>query len=211
MFRSSRLLVSLIALVAVFGAAVEAGAVTWHNTGDTAFTATGNGYLVGPNSTTVIMGCNGSDTTATVAAAPATGTTWAAMHLQTTVTGCRFSPISLVAMSCTSTFTAVQQDGLDVTGALASTCVMTASPTNVVCHFHGQRPATYHDATFPPTGYGYLTVPASNTLKATSGTAACPFGNGTTVPFPHERWSLTTASGATLPAGHTGPIITRTA
>jgi hypothetical protein len=211
MTRIARLFACLAALAAVLGGAATASAVTWHNNGDTAFSATGSAFIFGPNGTTVTASCLGSHLTGSAATGPVTGATWAALHLSQTVTNCKFSPFSATVMSCTYTFAATQQTGLDVTGALASTCVMTASPTNVACHFHGQRTALYHDPTFPGTGYGYLTVTAGGSMIATSGTSACPYGNGTAMPFPEERWTLTTASGSTFPTGHTGPIITRTA
>jgi hypothetical protein len=203
----SRLLVALIALAAALGGAASAGAVTWHNSGDTAFTALGGSYYLGPNGSGITSQCAGTDLTGTAATGPAVGAVWAAMHLTATVTNCKFSPFVTTQMTCTDTFTAVLQTGLDVTGSLDSTCTLYGSPTQVVCHIHGQRTALYHDT--PPTGYGYLTVLTGGTMVATNGpSTACPYGNGTALPWPEERWTLTAASGGPL---HTGPVITRTA
>jgi hypothetical protein len=206
--RVTHLLACLALLTAALGATSSSvGAVTWHNSGDTAFTATGPFFQIDATSFGFSLNCFGGTTVnATAATGPATGAVWSAMHVRTVSDDCRFVQAP-VALSCTSTFTALLQSGTNITGTLDTTCDIFANQgTTLVCHLAGQRPATYRN----PTGsaYGSFTVPASSSVIATNGQAACPFGPNTAVPWTHEQWTITAASGG--PAPHTGPILTRT-
>jgi hypothetical protein len=201
-------LLACLTLLAAFGATASAGAVTWHNSGDTAFSATGTAVQIHPASPSVPLICFGGTTsTATAATGPATGALWSAMHVTTNGHSCQFAQ-TLVDLSCTSTFTAVQQSGTSITGSLDTTCDITGrGTTTLVCHLQGQRPATYRNPT--ATAYGSFTLPAGTTVIATNGQAMCPLGQNTAVPWTHEQWTITTASGGPG-LMHTGPILTRT-
>jgi len=77
MSKSARLVVLIVSLLAVL--APSAHAVTWHNSGDTTFTATtilpGFGTL---SATGINMVCANHNITGTTGAAPFVGSTWTA-------------------------------------------------------------------------------------------------------------------------------------
>jgi hypothetical protein len=200
MSRIARLAVMVTALASLLGVmSATAGAVTWHNTGSTAFTATGGpGTLsIGSNN----LACTGSSATG---AAPALSTT------STIATGTIvFSPCNLVGQNtfvhCTYTLTGSTFSGGVTSGAADVTCDarLTAAPANSLCHISGSTPGTYTN----PSGStkGRLTISASTSLTVTNGNVSCPLGTGTGS-LTEQTLNVTNGTPTTL-----GPVINRTA
>jgi hypothetical protein len=184
--------------------ATTSGAVTWHNSGDTAFTATGGGITSTVDG--LALGCGHTATTGTVAASPFAGTTWAAMTVTTTYVGCLVYSGSTWA--CTRTFTATSATGGVISGTAATTCANTTSGVEV-CHIAGTVPATYTNPTAPATT-GRLTLPHTNALvMGNPSMGTCPMGDGVPVTMSAQTLTITSATGGPTP--HLGPILTRTA
>jgi hypothetical protein len=184
----------LISLFAMMSSA--AGAVTWTNSGQTAFTAASLGGTL--SVTSVPLTCAGSDASGT---APATVTTPSVASGTVKFTGCTVTALRNVAtIDCGYTFTASSFDGVGmagsvVTGAVDVTCGVYQSGTKI-CHIGGLTNGSYTNNTS-----GTLDIPASSTLVTSNGpTGTCPLGAG-------EVSSLT-ALRFTVLSG-TGPIITR--
>lgn len=191
--RFAVLVTALMSLFAVFSSA--AGAVTWHNSGDTNFHATGGpGTLsIGANN----LACGGSTA---IGDAPV-GSFANSYSVRGTVT---FSPCTLAGQAttvgCNYTLTALTQAGSVTTGVADVTCVarLTAGGTGL-CHISGSTGGTYTNPTATTTP-GKLTLLASSSLVVSNSQVACPLGTGS--------GNLTEQ---TLTVTHRGPILTRTA
>jgi hypothetical protein len=203
MSRFARLAVlaaSLLSLFAVLSS--TAGAVTWHNTGDTHFAATGGAGTL--SSTAVTLGCTGSDVTGRVTGAePFVGAT---LSVDATIgfTGCTLSGQSF-GVECGVTFTGTSWTAgapAVTSGAVDVTCGFYLSGTKL-CHLEGQIPAHYVNAS--GTAAGRLTV-TTGALTTTNGSvSSCPMGNG-------DSAHLTPLTfGVVDTVQPLGPVITRTA
>ncbi len=196
MSRITRLAVLVVGLMSLFGImSATAGAVTWHNTGSTNFTATtGPGTL---SSTSAALNCTGGTGTGD---AP-TGATVAATYLvrgTVTFSGCSLSGIS-TGVDCAYTLTGTTQSAGVTTGDADVTCRVYQFNAQV-CHIDGSVHGLY---TNPTAGVGTLTITTGGALitrNPASGT--CPLGNG-------DRAHLSELTFRTTSA--TPPVITRTA
>jgi hypothetical protein len=199
----ARTAVIVAALLSSFAAlSSAAGAVTWHNDGDTHFTATGGAGTL--TSTGVSLGCSGSNTTATAPGGSILGTT---LPVSGTIafTGCASSGTSF-GLHCGFTFTGTTW--APGTPAITSgntdlTCDYYLA-TSRLCHFTGPVPSTYAN----PNGAtpGKLVMTTGTALTVTNGSVGtCPLGNGDKV---HQTQLTFNVVDATQPLG---PVFTRTA
>jgi hypothetical protein len=196
-------LVALASSLAVLSS--SATAVTWHNTGNTAFTATGTSatFTVGTNN----MSCFGASARGTAAGGSTSGFTYS---IPGTLT---YSPCTLAGqltyVHCGFTLTGTTQPINAVTSGNADlNCVARLTATNTaLCNIVGQTPFTYFNANLPAVG-GYITFTSSFSLTAShsSGTS-CLLGTGF-VSLTHHTLAITSGTGG---SGTHGPILTRTA
>ncbi len=195
MDRITRAAVLVVALIGALGAlSSSAGAVTWHNTGSTAFTATSGPFTF--STTSAGLNCTGSTSTGT---APSTtvGVTYS-MTMTTTFSGCTLGGVT-TGWECNERFTMTSQSGGVTSGTLDVTCGI-YQYNSKLCHMGGSWPATY---TNPVLGVGVLDLVTGGNLffsNATAGT--CPFGNG-------DRMHASAVTRRTTSANP--PVITRTA
>jgi hypothetical protein len=195
--RFTVLMVGLSSLFAVLSS--TAGAVTWHNRGDTTFTATGGTGTL--SSTGVTLGCPGADGSGTVPATPLVAGT---LQIAGTVTftGCTLSGQS-IGLDCGYAFTVTTQPSVGVSsGAVDVTCGVYLAGLKI-CHISGASTATYTN----PSGAtaGTFVMGTNNNLAFSNGSVGtCPAGNG-------DKGHLTALtfriSDSVLPLG---PVITRT-
>jgi hypothetical protein len=202
MSRIARFAMMVAALTSLFAMmSSTAGAVTWHNTGDQHFSATGGAGTL--SSTAVTLGCTGSDATGTVPASPFVGQTLAVSGT-ILFTGCTISG-SATSVECGYTLTGTTQPTANITTGTADvTCGVYLTGTKI-CHIEGNVHGHYINAS--GTTPGVLTVTPSSNLTLTNGAAGtCPLGNG-------DKGSLTHLSFNVEPdaAAPFGPILTRTA
>ncbi len=205
MSRTLRFIVLLSALasslIALPGAA---GAVTWHNTGDTAFTATTGSYTF--SSTGASLSCSGITYNGTTGPSPFVGAVWTGITM-TSTSPCTFSGVQNT-VTCNYRFTgATQPAGSNTVGGfLDTTCDL--NPFFGTCHWSGSLPAQYHN----PSGAtpGRFTIPTSNVLRLSNGTSGtCALGNGDALHYSAQVAFITSATGG--PSPHLGPVVTRTA
>ncbi len=197
MSHARRLTIFAIGMLSLLGgAAATAGAVTWHNTGSTAFTATSGAQTLG--STTTSLNCLGATATGDV---PVGSTVNTVLRASGTVTysGCSIAGIN-TGVDCSYTLTASTQSGSQVTGDVDLTCGWYQFGTRI-CHAAGSVHAIY---TNPVAGVGTLTLTTGGNLIALSpGTGfTCPLGNGDRTHVAETTFRTTSAN---------PPIITRTA
>jgi hypothetical protein len=200
--RLAVLITALLSLCAITSTATNA--VTWHNTGSTAFTATAGAttLTVGGNT----LSCSGATVTGTASTSTFVGATWPAAS-GTAV----FAPCSMAGQTatahCTFTVTAVSWTAgppATTAGFVDATCHSSLTAGGpVLCVTRGAPPGSFKNPTAPTKASG--TMNASSVLTITNGAgASCPFGTGTAT-LSETTYSITTANGAGL-----GPIITRT-
>ena len=208
MTKITRIVVLATALMSLFAAATStAGAVTWHNTGDTAFTGTGGAGTL--SSTGVSLTCSSADGTGTTGPTPFVGATWTGATGTVTFTGCRLAGIT-TSVTCTGSLTGttwIAGPPSVTSGSGDTTCNVTQGGIKI-CHIEGTAPGTY---TNPSGGTnGKSTVLASTTLKTTNpASGTCPLGNGDSASITSATATITAATGGPGPL-HQGPIITRT-
>ena len=190
--RFAVLVASLMSLFAVMSS--TAGAVTWHNSGSTAFTATaGPGTL---SSTSASLNCTGASATGT-APALTVGATYAVSGTAT-FTGCSLGGVA-TGVDCGYTLTGTSQSGSVTSGAVDVTCGVYQFGAKL-CHIGGSASGTY---TNPVSGVGVLALATGGNLITSNGTSgSCPLGNG-------DRGHLSAFSFRTTSANP--PVITRTA
>lgn len=196
--RTARLIVILVALCAAL-TPTAAKAVTWHNSGDTAFTATSGPTTFGTIGTAGLP-CGGIDLTGTVAATPTTAATWSAFSGTLTTTACSFSGIA-TPVHCTYIFTASTQAGSVTGGTFDETCGVFQFAARI-CTLEASLAAHYAN----PSGSGGRFTVTSGTVRATAGVGSCPVTE-----IVQHQLGFTVASASGGPAPHTGPVITRTA
>jgi hypothetical protein len=187
--RFAVLVASLMSLFAVMSS--TAGAVTWHNSGSTAFTATaGAGTL---SSTGASLGCVSATGTGT-APTLTVGNVYSVSGTATFNT-CTLSGIA-TGVDCGYTLTGSSQTSGVTSGSVDVTCGVYQFGTKL-CHIAGSTAGTYTNST------STLTIAASSTLTTTNGpTGTCPLGNGDKGSLTHLSFKVTSAS---------PPVITRTA
>jgi hypothetical protein len=204
MTRIARFVVLVAGLMSLFGTlSGSAGAVTWHNSGDTAFTATSGAVTL--SSTGASLSCpSGGTMTASAASGPFVGVVWSAFTGTTTATGCTLG-VSNYSFGCAYTFTATFQALPATTGTADMTCSWYFGGSQI-CHIEGSVSATYTN----PSGSvkGRLAWATGGNLILTNGSAGtCPLGNGDRAHLSALTYLLTAGTGG----GGNGPIITRTA
>jgi hypothetical protein len=202
LMRFAVLVVSLLSLFGVLSSA--AGAVTWTNTGDTAFTATGGPMTFSGGGLSWI--CTGSDWSGTTGSSPFVGAIYRAVTGHGDYTGCSIASVS-TAVTCDYTLTATSWAAgppAVTSGNVDLTCNVTQGGTKI-CHIEGQTASHYVNPT--ATAFGKFVMTESSTLKMTNAVGSCPFGNNVTETLSMHTWTITNATGG--PAAHTGPIITR--
>ncbi len=195
MTRIFRLAVMVVGLMSLLGvASATADAVTWHNTGSTAFTATSGPTTF--SSTSAAWNCTGETATGD---APA-GTTISAIYsIRGTLTfsGCSLSGIS-TGVDCAFAFTGFTQPAAgQTTGDLDMTCRMSQFGAQI-CHFEGGLHGIY-----AVPSVGVLTLTTGGNLVVTSpASGSCPLGSNDRVHV--SEWTFRTTSA-------NPPVITRTA
>jgi hypothetical protein len=195
MNRITRLAVLLTGLMSLLGiASATAGAVTWHNSGSTVFTATAGASTL--SSTSTGLNCTGATATGT-APAGSIGPTYSVSGTAT-FTGCVLLGI-LTGVDCGYTLTGTTQSGSVTSGAVDVTCGVYQFGTKI-CHIGGSASGTY---TNPVSGVGVLSLATGGNLILSNGTSGtCPLGNG-------DRGHLSALTFRTTSA--VPPVITRTA
>lgn len=187
-----------IALVSLSASAAEA--VTWHNSGSTAFTATGGAWAlsIGGNH----IACQALSGVGTATTGPFVGNGWAAVTGTFTGAPCLVGGTNY-ALECAYKFTAVTTSGSTTLGATDLTCYwgLTAGPR--LCHIGGTLATSYTNPSGSATGR--FTFPTSNSLTVTNLTS-CIWGTGTAEV---EHFGLTVTQG-TGGSGTGGPVIIRT-
>lgn len=208
MSRIARLGVLVTALLSLSGlVAGTAGAVTWHNSGSTTFTATSGPTTV--SSTGATLNCTSTHVSGTTGTSPFVGLTWKSSTGTAGFTGCLLSGVA-TAVTCTYAVTAsswVATPPPAVTSGTVDITCLAANFGSPVCVVEGPTAGSYSN---PTTANGGGTLLASNTLRTTNTAAgSCPLGNGDALTITSTTaFTITTATGGT---GSQGPIITRTA
>lgn len=206
MGNKTRVIRLVVAVVSVIGTlAASASAVTWHQTGDTAFTGSANTMQYGAGGIT--FQCLPGAMTGT-AGASGTGTVWTAAQLTVTWS----CPINNNPwyVHCRFTFTANGQDGATTTGFSHTTCVLGIGDA-VACQWHGTDATSYDNPTATTTGLFHVAPMSTFVLTngyATGSPTTCPYGTGANGAF--TGMTAYTNVGTGGPAPHHGPVITRT-
>jgi hypothetical protein len=196
MRRITRLAVLAAATMSLLGALTStAGAVTWHNSGSTTFTATAGTATL--SSTGAWISCLGATATGT---APAT-TVGIVYSISGTATfsSCILSGIA-TGLDCAYTFTATLQGSGYTQGSHDLTCGVYQFGA-LLCRISGSRFGEYQNqGTFTSARLGFW---SGATLVSQNGPiGTCPLGNGDVVSN-SELWFNVTSANA--------PRITRTA
>jgi hypothetical protein len=198
---TKRAMVVVVALMALgsLGAAA-AGAVTWHNSGDTAFTATGGAITmsVGANP----ISCTGMTMTGTTGPSPFVGAAWTAATGTLIGSPCTQAGVSYL-LTCSYQFTAVVQTGPDTVGVTHLNCVWGLASGTTLCRIQGTTPMTYLNPA--PPAKGRFTLTTSSSGLTMSNITSCIWGTGT-VHLSHTTLVVTSGTGG----GGNGPVITRT-
>ncbi|WP_445148269.1 hypothetical protein [Baekduia sp. Peel2402] len=205
MSRIARFAVLVTALASLMGVvSATAGAVTWHNTGNTAFTAAGGGgtLSVGSNN----LPCTGSEATGTATGGSVIGTTYS---MPGTIT---FAPCLMAGqptyVHCGFTLTGASFASGVTSGVADVKCIAYLTANNLqLCNITGTTPASYTN----PSGAakGKFTLSTSGTGLTVShyfGTS-CLMGTGTG----HLSEQTITIQHATGGTGTGGPVLNRTA
>ncbi len=192
----ARLAILLVSMLSLFGGApTTTGAITWHNTGSTAFTATAGANTL--TSTFTPWSCGG----ATMTGDSPTGSTSSAIYsIRGTMSfsSCSLSGIA-TGVDCAYTFTGATQTGSQVTGDVDMTCGWYQFNTKI-CHVAGNVHAIY---TNPVAGVGTLTLTTGGKLVMSNpASGTCPLGNGDLAHLSELTIRTTSAN---------PPVITRTA
>jgi hypothetical protein len=190
-----RVVVLATALISALGAvASSAGAVSWDNSGDTAFTATSGAVTF--STTGAALSCTGSTTSGTV---PSGSTLGVVLSFAATMSfsGCRFSNVN-TSIECGQTFTLTSQPaGTVVTGAVDMTCGMYQSGS-MLCELAGSLSLTYSNGV-PGT---FNTATGGSMIISNASFGSCPWGNGELLHFTPITWLVSSGG---------GPHFTRTA
>jgi hypothetical protein len=186
---------ALLSLLAF--ASGTAGAVTWHNSGTTSYTATGGATTLGVTGTNLI--CTGSQFTGMVGTSPFVGPTWIAATGTGQFTGCVVGGIPATT-SCTYTVTATSWTAgppAVMSGGADITCTSFIFGT-LNCITQGTTPGTYTNPTGATAGHGV--APTSSSLRISG--PNCMLGINDSASISTTPLTITSA---------VGPIIVRTA
>jgi hypothetical protein len=182
-----------------------AGAVTWHNTGDTAFTSSGSAMTL--SVTGVSLTCTGASATGTSPSGSTVGVIYSGASGTLTLNGCSLSGLP-TSVGCDYTWTLSTDTGGIKEGTADLTCSITQFGTKI-CHVEGPAPVTHFDPV-PPSGFEVWIIHDSSGLKTTNGPGGtCPLGAGE--PAHITKLTMTTTSATGGPTPHLGPRFTRTA
>ncbi|WP_445148309.1 hypothetical protein [Baekduia sp. Peel2402] len=193
---SMRLAVLTVGLLSLFAvASTAASAVTWHNSGDTAFTATAGAPSF--SSTGTSLSCTSATLSGT---APATtvGLLYT-MSATGSYNGCSIAGTSM-SVECSYKFTGTAQHGNTTTGSTDVTCGF-YSFNSKLCHVAGARPSTYVSPS--GSGIGVLTLSTSNLIISNGSSGTCLLGDNDVIEFAPQIYGVTSGTG--------GPRLTRTA
>lgn len=207
MSRYVRLVVAAAALLSLFAiASSTAGAVTWHNSGDTTFTATSGPTTL--TATGINLTCSGSSFSGKTGTSPFTGIVWTAASGTGAFTNCVALGIRATT-SCTFAVTGTSWTAGPpaVMGGSADVTCTSYVGGSLNCITEGTTPGTYTNPTASTVGSGI--APESNSLKMTNGASACMLGHNVQATITATPLTITAASGGPS-APHTGPIVTRT-
>jgi hypothetical protein len=203
MSRIIRVVVLATALISAMAALTSsAGAVTWHNSGSTSFTAT-----AGPGSLNVTgaLGLSCTSSTATgVAGTISTAATWKAVHGTVLFNGCLSGGVPSPT-SCTYDLTALSWTGPTpaVTTTVADVDCAVFQFNAKVCNIAGQVHSTYTNPHGTP---GRLSLFHPGALRTGASCVAGIGGPNEPATLTSQTFTVTTGSPST-----SGPIITRTA
>lgn len=205
MSKFARLAVLVAASLSVLGATSSAAsAVTWHNTGNTAYTATVNAGTL--SATGVSFVCSSGVMTGVVTATPFVGNIWAGETGTARFVG---GPCGSVNIDCSFTVTAYAWTNVTpaITHAIVDTRCGAYTGGVEVCRIVGTINST---ATNPNGGTpGTVTSSTGPGLIVTNATTGnCPLGNGEPADLTVLKATITNGTGG---SGSGGPIITRTA
>jgi hypothetical protein len=203
MSRIARIAVLVTALASLFAVlSSTAGAVTFTNSGSTAFTATGGPFSLSVNSGANSLACTASSATGTVASGAFTAIL-GSLH---------YSPCTFIGQSatlgCTYTLTPISFTSGVVQSAVDVHCIYRlVASGSALCNVTGSTPATYVN----PIGAakGRLTLLASSTLVVSNNSdASCsalgiPTGTTRVGSLTAQTIAITNGTPTTL-----GPVIT---
>ncbi len=173
MGKLTRLVLFGVGLLSLFGgAAATAGAVTWHNTGSTSFTATTGPQTL--SSTSASWNCTGGTLTGDMPLGSIVAATYLSRGTMT-YSGCSLSGIA-TGVDCSYTLTATTQTGSQTTGEADMACGWYQFGSKL-CNVAGSMHFAYAN---PVGGVGTLTLTTGGSLITTQGApgAPCPLGNG---------------------------------
>jgi hypothetical protein len=198
MSKIMRMVVLVVSLTSLLGAmSSSAGAITWTNAGDTAFTAT-----AGPSTMSVTgssLTCTGESWTSTTGTAPFAGAVWPAIRSTRTLSGCRLFGIS-TGVHCNHEFTAGRQTSGVTHGVDDITCWVYQAGRQI-CHIEGEADAHYVK---PPGRPGFIHLTHSDATMTNGAVGTCPLSPGEPFTLPTRIIQITSATGG--PAPHTGPV-----
>lgn len=196
MSRILRIAALTVALMAAL--ASTAGAVTWENSGDTSFTATGPATTFHFNGGAVHLPCSSAAVSGTAATGPVTGATWAnAASLTVSYPHCTLAgtPYNI---QCSASESFDSQTGGVSSGTLATTCDINVFGTKV-CGAAGTIANTYTNPSGGTPGRFTLSQTALTVSNGPVGT--CPLGPAAGQ-LTHQTFTVNSGTG--------GPVITRT-
>lgn len=192
----SRILRAVVLTTALLGAfASSASAITWDNSGDTAFTASGGATTLHFGG--VHMPCSGITATGTTGSTPFSGATWTNAASGTLTFGHCTIAGQTYSIDCTYNASLTGQTGGTSTGSLATTCGLYVFTTKI-CGISGTIPTHYTNPSGGTPGSFTLTQTALTLSNGPVGT--CPYGTSGTLT--HQTLTVTSGTG--------GPVITRT-
>jgi hypothetical protein len=187
--RFALLAMSLVSLFGVLSSA--AGAVTWTNTGQTAFTAT-SGPLTLTSPTSGIASCGGGDASGATRT-PVSGVGAAIAAGTIIFTNCRTAGLA-TGLHCDYTLTANAFAAGVASGNADLTCGLFVAGREI-CHIEGPTAFSYTNG-----AAGVLALPHSNTLVVTNGSGggSCPLGSNDRVTLSPLTFRVTSGTGPTI-------------
>jgi hypothetical protein len=204
MSRIIRVVVLATALIsALTTMSSPAGAVTWHNSGSTAFTATSGAFSVSVTGT-VGISCTGATMTGVTAASNFVGATWKAEHFTEVPSGCVSGGVA-TQIHCTVDVTATGQPSTGVTTGVEDFVCNEYQFNTLICVRTGQQHVTYINPTSPMTGRFMVFAPGA--MRTGPSCAAGLGGPNEPATVTSHTFAITAGTGPTT----LGPIITRTA
>jgi hypothetical protein len=211
MTKTARFAVLVAALASLFAMLTStAGAITWDNSGSTAFTATGGAItlaITGSGGTTNLTCLNSVMT----GSAPADLTGWTYLATGTIVFGgpCKITGINSY-IHCNYTLTGVLFASPVTTANMDVTCRSGFVGAAAICHISGSTPGSYTNATATTFGKLTLVSSASLTVSGDLGSHSCSALLGSLTSGTGHITDQTTTVSSGTGAGTRGPILNRT-